>query len=254
MKNLVRITLILAVSSCCNAGTKSSPSEETAAKPAKTESGPVAPAAVKRDFRDRAAFSVKAGEILDEYKNNEVRADGKFKDKIIQIRGKVEDVKKDITDSIYVTVGTGAQFEIPVVQCFVKDGEEKAASALNKGDNVTVMGHVDGLMMNVLVKDCVLNPDIKLCEKFRAAFGGEAKCKADESSTSLGVPNQFSMGPHCMASKEQYDLVANKVRSETGNKTVTLLSDQSQCLLVIAGGKAVTPELIAKAQKALDSL
>jgi hypothetical protein len=254
MKNLVRITLILAVSSCCNAGKKSPPSGETTAASSTPASGPVVPVAVKRDFKDRPVAQIKVKEILDEYKNNEVRADGTYKDKIIQIRGKVEDVKKDITDSIYVTVGTGAQFEIPVVQCFVKDGEEKAASALNKGDNVTVMGHVDGLMMNVLVKDCVINPDMKLCEKFRAAFGSEAKCKADESGASLDMPHEFSMSPLCVASKEKYDSIASKIRAETDKKLLRLLSDQSQCVLLIASAKPLSPELTAKAQKALDSL
>jgi hypothetical protein len=49
-------------------------------------------------------------------------------------------------------------FEIPVVQCFVRKGEEQRAAALSKGDNVTVRGRVGGLLMNVLVKDCEIVP------------------------------------------------------------------------------------------------
>ncbi|EYF06000.1 OB-fold protein [Chondromyces apiculatus] len=96
--------------------------------------------------------------LLGEYKDNEVRADGEFKGQLVQVTGVVGDVKKDITDSIYVIVGTGQPFEIPEVQCCVADGQEKRAAALSKGSKVTVRGRVDGLMMNVLFRDCEISP------------------------------------------------------------------------------------------------
>lgn len=92
--------------------------------------------------------------LLAEYSDNEIRADSAFKGQLIQTTGVVDDVKKDIMDSIYVTLGTGRQFEIPQVQCFFDDVHAKKAAALSKGARVTVRGRVDGLMMNVLVKDC----------------------------------------------------------------------------------------------------
>jgi hypothetical protein len=252
MKTFLHIALVFGISACCGGGKKSPPAEASPAVSTKTESSPTMPVVTNRDFKDRPAVTVKAKEILDEYKNNEVRADGKFKGQIVQIHGKVEDVKKDIADDIYVTIGTGAQFEIPVVQCFVKDGEEKAASALNKGDNVTVMGQVDGLMMNVLVKECVINPDMKLCERLRVAFGGEGKCTTNGSNVNFGIPKQFSMEPICMATKKQFDYVAAKMPADDA-KAKTLHSDNSLCFLIIAGS-ALTPEFVAKAQAALDTL
>ena len=96
------------------------------------------------------------GNLLDEYKDNEVRADAKYKDQTIEVTGLVGDVKKDILGSIYVTVGRGALFEFPVVQCFAARGQEAAAANLSKGNRVTVRGRVSGLVMNVLVKDCTI--------------------------------------------------------------------------------------------------
>jgi hypothetical protein len=93
-----------------------------------------------------------------EYKDNEVRADGKFKGKVVQTTGLVRDVKKDVLGSIYVTLGTGKLLEVPVVQCFVAGSQVERVTALSKGDKVTMRGRVDGLMMNVLVKDCELVP------------------------------------------------------------------------------------------------
>lgn len=107
---------------------------------------------------DAAVLKVALPDLLAEYHDNEVRADGRFKGKVLRTSGLVGDVKKDILNSIYVTVGTGKMFEIPVVQCFVRSGEERRAAALSKGDRVTVRGRVEGLMMNVLVKDCEIVP------------------------------------------------------------------------------------------------
>jgi len=92
--------------------------------------------------------------LLREYADNEVRADSSFKGQVILTSGVVDDVKKDITNSIYVTVGTGKQFEIPQVQCFFDDEHAAKAAALSKGAKVGIRGRVSGLMMNVVVRDC----------------------------------------------------------------------------------------------------
>ena len=92
--------------------------------------------------------------LLTEYADNEVRADLNFKNHVIQTSGIVDDVKKDILDSVYITVGTGRRFEIPQVQCFIADDQVNKAANLSKGSRVSVRGRVQGLMMNVLVHDC----------------------------------------------------------------------------------------------------
>jgi aspartyl/asparaginyl-tRNA synthetase len=93
-------------------------------------------------------------ELLKEYKDNEVRADANFKGKRIRVTGIVDDVKKNITNDIYITLGTGKQFEIPKVQCYFDDSLANQAAQLSKGARVTVEGRVKGLMMNVQVDDC----------------------------------------------------------------------------------------------------
>lgn len=135
--------------------------DEKAAIERLAQLAPLAPAEQARldQLRaDAAVMRVPIEKLLGEYKDNEVRADGQFKGQLVQVTGVVGDVKKNVTDSIYVTVGTGQQFEIPEVQCFVADGQEKRAAALSKGAKVTVRGRVDGLMMNVLVRDCEITP------------------------------------------------------------------------------------------------
>ena len=116
------------------------------------------------DHQERAKKEVEQGRasaqpvalvtLLKEYKDNEVRADSQFKGKFIRVSGSVGDVKKDIADKAYVTLGTGAAFEIPQVQCMLSDSSIARASSLSKGAPVEVSGRVEGLMMNVLVRDC----------------------------------------------------------------------------------------------------
>ncbi len=112
---------------------------------------PVAPAPTQ------PVAEVTASEILKAYGGNEVKADNAYRDKTLRISGLVDEVKKDITDDVYVTVGTGAAFEIPQVQCMLADGEESKAANLSKGQRVTVQGTVAGLMMNVLVRECQIS-------------------------------------------------------------------------------------------------
>lgn len=102
------------------------------------------------------AIAVDTFELLEEYKNNEVRADAKWKGKRLLVAGFVGDVKKDITGNIYVAIGTKKDggLEVPRAQCFFDKEHEEKAAALNKGDAVAVECDCEGLMMNVIMKNC----------------------------------------------------------------------------------------------------
>jgi tRNA_anti-like/Domain of unknown function (DUF4190) len=92
--------------------------------------------------------------ILAQYKDNEVRGDALYKGKTVQFSGIVDDVKKDFTNNIYVTVGSGEWLQIPQIQCFFDDSAARQTAQLSKGDRVRMRGTVKGLMMNVLVEAC----------------------------------------------------------------------------------------------------
>jgi hypothetical protein len=92
--------------------------------------------------------------LLADYKGNEVRADQIYKGKLIETTGSVGDVKKSIGDSMYVIIGTGGPYEIPKLQCSLSSDQARNAASLNKGERVTIRGHVGGLLFNVQVRDC----------------------------------------------------------------------------------------------------
>ncbi|WP_395854744.1 zinc-ribbon domain-containing protein [Cystobacter fuscus] len=100
------------------------------------------------------AKQVELRTLLAEYTDNEVRADASFKGKLIQTSGVVDDVKRDVLNTVYVIVGTGKRYEVRQVQCFLDEDNAQTVASLTKGSRVTIRGRVEGLMMNVLVKDC----------------------------------------------------------------------------------------------------
>lgn len=103
---------------------------------------------------------IDAGALLKEYKDNEAAADQKYKGKVVQISGVVGEIRQSPSAQIYVTVGTGAAFELPMAQCFFDASASASAKAatLKQGDLVTIKGRVDGLILNVVVQDSVFIP------------------------------------------------------------------------------------------------
>ena len=100
---------------------------------------------------------ISAPDLTATYEANEVNADNNLKGKTFYVRGIVTDIKKDITDDIYVTLAGDEMFR--QVQCYFNDNE--TAAQLHKGMEVTFKGTCDGLMMNVRMKDCVLVDNLK---------------------------------------------------------------------------------------------
>jgi tRNA(Ile2) C34 agmatinyltransferase TiaS len=94
--------------------------------------------------------------VLAAYAGNELKGDQLYKGKTVRLTGKVDDVKNDILNHPFVTLGTGKQFEIPQIQCSLAESEAGKAANLSKGQDITVVGEVKGLMMNVQVDECMI--------------------------------------------------------------------------------------------------
>ena len=101
-------------------------------------------------------ITVGVEELCTSYEKNEVAADKKFKGKLIKITGKVDDIKKDLLDNLYVTLRRQKDFEICQPQCFFEDEYEDQLANLNKGQTVTIIGRVDGLLGTVSIKEAQL--------------------------------------------------------------------------------------------------
>ena len=116
----------------------------------------LASSVVETKAKSNKVMKVKISNMLSAYTNNEVGADSKYKGKRVQVSGLVDSIKKDFLGNLYVTVGTGKTFEIPQIQAFFDDSMTKKLGSLKKGQKITVQCRIDGLMMNVIAKNCVI--------------------------------------------------------------------------------------------------
>ena len=99
-------------------------------------------------------FKLTARELFQAYDQNEVAADEKYEGKVLEISGRVEDIGKDITDTIYVTLEAGGGSGFFSVQCYFADTHASDAAKLSKGDGITVKGLCNGMVGNVSIRGC----------------------------------------------------------------------------------------------------
>lgn len=105
---------------------------------------------------DRAAFApVEADRLAAAYDTNEIAADQRFKGKHLAISGTVENIGKDVLNTMFVTLA-GPPNSFRNVQCFFGDEQGSQLARLSPGQSITVSGRCDGLFGNVLVRDCRL--------------------------------------------------------------------------------------------------
>ncbi len=100
-------------------------------------------------------IDVSVSQLLSEYKNNEVAADLKYKNKALRVSGIVERVGTDILGTPYVIVVQNAG-DWSGVQCMYPktSAYQQLLATLNTGDPITVTGNCEGypLSLHVLLK------------------------------------------------------------------------------------------------------
>lgn len=100
------------------------------------------------------AIKVNANDLYAEYKQNEIAADQKYDNKILEVSGTIQSIGKDILEDMYVSLKTDDI--IGSVQCMLADEEANKAATLAEGQTITLKGKNTGLLMNVILRDCVI--------------------------------------------------------------------------------------------------
>jgi hypothetical protein len=100
----------------------------------------------KADEPLKPEFKLTADQLLDDYRKNQIGADQKYKDKLIEVTGKVASIGKVPLAGYYIDLASSGEGELGI-KCFLdKDdmaSEEKAAK-LKEGDQVTLAGRCEG--------------------------------------------------------------------------------------------------------------
>ena len=127
---------------------KATPAEIATLTPAQQDSIKTAEAAtIKKN-------TVTATNLVGLYVENEVKADNQLKGQEFYVSGKIDAIGKDLMNKAYITLKSSDP--VRAVQCFIDD--VNVVAELQKGQKVTIKGTCDGLMMNVIMKDCVVVP------------------------------------------------------------------------------------------------
>jgi hypothetical protein len=134
------------------------------------------------------AISVTADQLAGDYEANEVAADEKYKQKIVEVSGNVDSIGKDITDTIYVTLQTSEEYAVVKPQLFFSDEHKQEAAALQRGQPLTVKCRCDGKFMNVILKACVVERSPSASIEPNSALSATAPTKASASSAETSAP------------------------------------------------------------------
>ncbi len=95
-------------------------------------------------------LKITAIDLANTYKSNEINADKLYKGRMIELTGNVYDIS-DMLGSQSITI-EGQDYNN--VLCFFKPNQKDKLATLAKGQNVSIIGVVEGYSLMTVVKNC----------------------------------------------------------------------------------------------------
>ena len=94
--------------------------------------------------------------LYQDYQDNAIGADAKYKGKMLKLTGAVDDINREIAGNPYITFRIGDQYSFKDVRLTFKKTEEEKVSSLKKGQSITVKGKCSGQLATgtVSLNDC----------------------------------------------------------------------------------------------------
>ncbi len=108
---------------------------------------------LERSKSEDIAVTVKAATLVEDYKANEVKADEKYKDKVIAVTGKVEAIKKGLGGQPIVLLSAPKRFV--KVRCMFGKEYAPQVAKISKGNVITVKGVCKGKLGSVNLGGCI---------------------------------------------------------------------------------------------------
>lgn len=113
---------------------------------------------VAEQTKKEPALQVSSVELYEAYEANEVSADKKYKNKTLEVSGKVIDINKNSIDESEIIVKLNGlvdnEYEIMGISCYFDASHTDEAANLSKGQKITILGLCDGNLMGVNLKGC----------------------------------------------------------------------------------------------------
>ena len=103
--------------------------------------------------KSKASITVEAQQIIDDFKNDELLANKKYVDKIIQITGEISKIN---IENNKMVISLKDDKNESSVMCHIETQENLANLKLDKGKIVTIKGVCTGYLMDVIMVRCIL--------------------------------------------------------------------------------------------------
>ncbi len=97
-------------------------------------------------------YKMEASRLFKEFQLVEATANARYKNQLIEVRGKVKDVKSDVDGKVTVDMHSGS--EMFAVTCQLATCELPFVEEIQKGEELTLRGTCKGILMDVLLEDC----------------------------------------------------------------------------------------------------
>lgn len=102
----------------------------------------------------KADVTISAAELFTAFENDETAANTAYTDKVVEVKGIVIDVKQNEEAPTVILETTSAMGGI---LCTMYPSENSKLASLKQGDAVTIKGKCTGFLMDVVLKECVIN-------------------------------------------------------------------------------------------------
>lgn len=121
-----------------------------------------------------------AVELLDAYLADAKAASKRYKGKFVLVFGAASEFGKDEAGNAFVILPKSVDDpakDAPKLKCMLKAGQDAAVSARKAGDKVDVAGTVDEVDGAFVLRDCVLDTQLKICQLSHKSLGKGGKCE-----------------------------------------------------------------------------
>lgn len=107
-------------------------------------------------------ISITSTELIDAFKENEVKCKQNYDGKLLMVTGKIESLGTDVMGNTYVSLGHDSEYTFTGIMCYTKDNAIiNQIAELKKGDIITVSGKGDCGSLSFSLKNIKIEEDKK---------------------------------------------------------------------------------------------
>jgi len=102
--------------------------------------------------KEKAAYSLSAEQLYSQFDSNEEVANKTYLGKVIEVDGRIDQLTRDEKGNINIYLATSG---MNVVSCQMESKSVKQTTSLLPGDKVKLKGICTGMLMDIVLVDCV---------------------------------------------------------------------------------------------------